>query len=87
MSNRINAPIAGEGTDGRTSLPGQEYLDADDLGRRYKASSRSIFRWADAGLMPPGIKIGTLRRWSRREIEAWESGGCRPVRTLADDSR
>ena len=80
MTDRIIPPSISEHTD---PIPTQEYFDADDLGRRYKASSRSIFRWADAGLMPPGTKIGTLRRWSRRAIVEWEDGGCRPVRKVA----
>ena len=81
MPDRIHTPIAGEGTEAPAPLPEQGYFNADDLGRRYKASSRSIFRWADAGLIPPGTKIGSLRRWSRREISEWEVGGCKPVRS------
>ena len=87
MSGRIHVPFSGVGADAQPSLPAQEYLDADDLARRYKASSRSIFRWADAGLMPPGTKIGTLRRWPRREVEEWEKGGCRPVRVVGAGTR
>ena len=80
MPDRIHAPTAGDGAYAPPSLPAQEYLNADDLARRYKASARSIFRWADSGLIPPGTKIGTLRRWSRHDIEQWEQDGCRPVR-------
>lgn len=51
------------------------YLTADDLARRYKTSTRTIFRWADTGLLPRGVKLGALRRWSIRSIEAFERSG------------
>lgn len=51
------------------------YLTADDLARRYKTSTRTIFRWADSGLLPRGIKFGALRRWSLRSIEGFERSG------------
>ena len=56
-----------------------EWFDTLDLSRRFKCSVRHILRMADAGRMPWGTKLGSLRRWSRREIEAWENGGCPPV--------
>ncbi len=60
-----------------------EYLTAADLARRYRTSTRSIFRWADGGLLPPGAKIGALRRWSRSDLEAWEHNGFRTGRNEA----
>ncbi len=56
------------------------WLDAADLAARYKCSIRHIIRMADAGKMPWGTKLGSLRRWSCLEIENWEKGGCQPVR-------
>lgn len=41
---------------------------------------RTIYRYADAGLMPFGFKIGSLRRWDLDEIERWIKGGCKAVR-------
>jgi predicted DNA-binding transcriptional regulator AlpA len=43
-------------------------------------SWRTVYRYADAGLMPWGFKIGTLRRWDMDEIERWIANGCKPVR-------
>lgn len=57
-----------------------EWLDVHDLAARFQSSVRHIYRLADTGGMPWGVKLGQLRRWSRREIEAWERNGCRPVR-------
>lgn len=58
-----------------------DWFDVDDLARRFKTSTRHIFRMADQGRMPWGMKFGQLRRWSHRAIVAWEDGGCRPVRS------
>ena len=84
MTDRIIPPSISEHTD---PIPTQEYFDVDDLARRFKTSTRHIFRMADQGRMPWGMKLGQLRRWSRRAIEEWERGGCQPVRTTAKGSR
>ena len=75
----------GERVTGRESPPAEsarEWLDVSDLAWRFKTSVRHIYRLADGGRMPWGIKLGQLRRWSRREIESWEAGGCKPVRSI-----
>jgi predicted DNA-binding transcriptional regulator AlpA len=53
---------------------------AKAVASRTGMSWRTVLRYADAGLMPWGYKIGTLRRWDMDEIERWIAGGCRPVR-------
>jgi excisionase family DNA binding protein len=55
-------------------------LDARQVADRLGCSWRTVYRHADAGLMPMGVKIGALRRWSESEIQAWIAGGCKPVR-------
>ena len=57
-----------------------EWFTVDDLARRFRMSRRSVFRYADSGRLPWGMTLGQLRRWSRREIEAFEAGGCKPLR-------
>lgn len=69
----LNEPRVGEPSD-----PG--WFDVADLAQRYKTSTRHIFRMADLGKMPWGVKFGHLRRWPRDEIGAWEANGCAPVR-------
>ncbi len=39
-------------------------------------SIRHIFRLADAGRMPRPIKLGSLVRWRRAELQAWIGAGC-----------
>jgi predicted DNA-binding transcriptional regulator AlpA len=66
---------------GRSSQePG--WYSVEDLMVRYQCSERHIFRLADAGRMPWGVKLGRLRRWNVTDIQKWEEGGCRPVRAV-----
>ena len=41
-------------------------------------STRHVFRLADAGRMPQPVKLGSLVRWRRAELEAWIGAGCPP---------
>jgi excisionase family DNA binding protein len=43
-------------------------------------STRHIYRLADSGRMPRPVKLGSLVRWNRAEIEDWISAGCPTVR-------
>ena len=55
-------------------------IDVNAVAELYSANSRTIFRWADAGLIPRGIKIGGRRLFSLAEVEQHIRGGCKPVR-------
>ena len=39
-------------------------------------STRHVYRLADAGRMPRPIKLGSLVRWRRHELESWIAAGC-----------
>ncbi|MCA9244888.1 MAG: helix-turn-helix domain-containing protein [Phycisphaerales bacterium] len=58
-------------------------LDVHGVAALLDVSPRSVFRLADAGILPPGTKLGALRRWPKADILAWVQDGCRPVRTIA----
>ncbi len=62
--------------------PGRVMIDVKVMARKYGCDERSIFRWADSGKIPFGVKLGSLRRWDIAEIDAHIAGGCRPVRTV-----
>ncbi len=55
-------------------------LSVGDVAALLCCSSRHVLRLADAGRMPPGVRLGALRRWRRADLDAWLAGGCRPVR-------
>jgi hypothetical protein len=61
--------------------PGRRLGDVHVVAAKYSADERSIFRWADAGLIPYGVKLGSLRRWDIAEIDAHIANGCKPVRS------
>ena len=58
-------------------------LDVKQVAELYRADERSIFRWADAGLIPTGLKLGSLRRWDAAEIDGHIANGCPKVRTVS----
>ena len=69
-------------TNSRPMPPGRMLIDVRTVAAKYGADERSIFRWADAGKIPFGVKLGSLRRWDVLEIDAHIAGGCKPVRTV-----
>jgi predicted DNA-binding transcriptional regulator AlpA len=69
-----------------TSLPlaegsARRLIDAKEAGRVLGMSWRTVLRHADAGRIPPGFKLGALRRWDAAELDAFIAGGCKPLRT------
>jgi predicted DNA-binding transcriptional regulator AlpA len=70
----------------RAETPAPKLLDVENVRRDYVggASARHVYRLAEEGLMPWGLKLGALRRWRRDELESWVAGGCRPVRGESD---
>jgi excisionase family DNA binding protein len=55
-------------------------LDVQAVAALLSCSTRHVYRLADAGRMPPPIKLGALVRWQRSAVEGWISEGCPPVR-------
>ena len=55
-------------------------LDVRGVAQMLGCSARHIYRLADAGRMPPPLKLGALVRWRRQTVEDWISGGCKPIR-------
>jgi predicted DNA-binding transcriptional regulator AlpA len=55
-------------------------VDVRAVAQRCGMDERTVYRYADAGLLPWGRKVGSLRRWDAQEIDAWIAAGCKPVR-------
>jgi excisionase family DNA binding protein len=51
-------------------------LDVQAVATLLACSARHVYRLADAGRMPPPVKLGALVRWPRRAIEKWIADGC-----------
>lgn len=67
-------------TNSRPMPPGRIMGNVQIVAQKYGAGPRSICRWADAGKIPFGVKLGSLRRWDLAEIDAHIAGGCKPIR-------
>lgn len=77
-----NADAEHRSTNSRPVPPGKRLIDKHVLADKYDADTRSILRWADAGIIPHGIKLGSLRKWDSDEIDAHIAAGCPRVRPL-----
>jgi excisionase family DNA binding protein len=55
-------------------------LDVRAVAALLNCSPRHVYRLADAGRMPPPVRLGALVRWRRQDLDAWLAGGCRPIR-------
>ena len=67
MQNQDNSP----------DLPTQPtMLTATGVAKMLACSPRSIYRLADAGRIPPPVRIGGLVRWPRAALEQWIAEGC-----------
>ena len=62
--------------------PGRILIDVHTVAAKYGCDERSVFRWADAGIILPGIKLGSLRKWDATLIDAHIAAGCPRVRTV-----
>jgi excisionase family DNA binding protein len=65
--------------------PATALLDVRAVAALLDCSSRHVYRMADAGQMPPPIRLGSLVRWRRQEILDWLAEGAKPVRKGAGE--
>jgi excisionase family DNA binding protein len=63
------------------AAPAAALLDVQAVAQLLDCSPRHVYRLADAGHMPPPVRLGALVRWRRDSIEAWIAGSCKPCRT------
>ncbi len=61
--------------------PAAALLDVRAVAALLDCSPRHVYRLADAGQIPPPVRLGSLVRWRRQDLDAWLAGGCRPVST------
>jgi predicted DNA-binding transcriptional regulator AlpA len=59
------------------------FLDAEGCGHRYSFSSKHWNHLVDQGKAPQPHRFGRLVRWSLADLQVWEAGGCKPVRTIS----
>ncbi len=58
-----------------TSLVPSALIDAAELARMLAVSKPSIWRWKEAGKLPPAITLTSqCIRWRRSDVDAWLAG-------------
>lgn len=72
---------------GRRGASEAELLDVKQTARLVNISQRTVYRLVDAGKMPAPIKLGSLVRWRRAQLEAWIVQGCPAVQTQTGGAR
>lgn len=53
-------------------------LTAKDIATIAQVSVRTVRRWHELGEIPPGLRIGSVVRWRRDEIEEFLRNGAKP---------
>jgi predicted DNA-binding transcriptional regulator AlpA len=46
-----------------------QFFDVGEMSATYHVSRRSVFRLADQGVLPKGIRLGGRRLWPRSVVE------------------
>jgi len=54
----------------------------EDIAKGLQCSPRHVWRLVDRDLIPGKIRLGRLVRFSRRLVDEWIAGGCKPRRTV-----
>lgn len=63
-------------------LSAAQLLDVRAVAALLDCSPRHVYRLADAGRMPPPLRLGSLVRWRRTDMETWLAQGCPRVRPV-----
>ena len=75
MTARVDRAPAQQSPGDRTpELP--SLLSVYQVAEILSCSTRHVRRLADRGAMPQSVRLGSLVRWCRTEIEAWIAAGC-----------
>ena len=51
-------------------------MTINDVARLLNCSTRTVYRLNDAGRMPRPVRLGSLIRWNRSDVEQWIADGC-----------
>jgi predicted DNA-binding transcriptional regulator AlpA len=60
-----------------STITNRRLLPMRDMCARYNVASRTIDRWADAGLLPAPVRMNGRRYWDESELEANERARAR----------
>ena len=87
-TEKVAVPAQGGSANLGDPPPGSKRLvGVKVVAAKYDCDKRSVLRYADAGIIPFGFKLGSLRRWDVDEIDAHISAGLPRVRPLKPKPR
>ena len=52
-----------------------DFLSVKDIATRYNINTRTVYRLAKEGKLPPFFRVGMSRRWRLSDMEAFENNG------------
>ena len=67
------------GNEMSTQVAEPTLLDVNAVAALLSCSKRHVQRLRDGGKIPRPVKLGSLVRWPRAEIEQWIADGCPEV--------
>jgi excisionase family DNA binding protein len=65
--------------------PAAALLDVRAVAALLDCSPRHVYRLADAGRMPPPVRVGALVRWRRTDLDDWLAAGCPSTQRVSRD--
>lgn len=67
---------------GRSTASSAALLAVDDVAALLSVSPRTVRRMADSGAMPRPVKLSSLVRWRRADLDQWLAAGCPSCRQM-----
>jgi excisionase family DNA binding protein len=74
------SPHAGRQTQSATRESSHRLINAKEVAHMLGCSWRTVLRLADSGVIPWGLKLGSLRRWDAQQIQDFIASGGKPLR-------
>ncbi len=68
------------------SRDGAELMPIGQVAKMVAVSRRTISRLADAGKLPPPLRIGGSLRWRLADVREWIAAGCPATRNISGGS-
>jgi len=67
-----------------SALSAPRLIDVRAVAAKLDCDPRTVYRFAAAGRIPFGVKLGALRKWSEAELDAWIAAGCKATAQAAE---
>lgn len=55
-------------------MAARRWLRISKVARLLDVGETTLRRWVKAGVFPPGVQVRGLRRWDRKQVNAWRKG-------------